>query len=88
MLSDDPTNLIHAMLMGTRAPHTEARQTAAGMPSFAWKMNGQEVADILNYVRNSWGNGAPAVNANQVAEMRAALGAREKLSVPKTQALQ
>lgn len=88
MLSDDPTNLIHAMLMGTRAPHTEARQAAAGMPSFARKMSDQEVADILNYVRNSWGNGAPAVTANQVAEMRAALGAREKLSAPKTQALQ
>ncbi|MGF6201744.1 hypothetical protein QF012_003786 [Pseudomonas laurylsulfatiphila] len=24
MLTDDPTNLVHAMLMGARATHTEA----------------------------------------------------------------
>lgn len=78
--ADDPTNLIHAMLMGTRAAHTETSQTAAGMPSFAWKMNDQEIADILNYVRNSWGNTAKEVTASEVAEMRSSLGARQKLT--------
>lgn len=82
MLADDPTNLLHALLMGTRAPHTEQRQTAAGMPSFAWKMSDREVADILDYIRNSWGNAAPAVLPEQVASMRAALGARSKLKTP------
>ncbi|MCS4063775.1 cytochrome c [Pseudomonas putida] len=82
MLTDDPTNLLHAMLMGARAPHTEARQTAAGMPSFAWKMNDQQVAEILNYVRNSWGNAAVEVRPEQVAELRGELGAHQKLAVP------
>jgi mono/diheme cytochrome c family protein len=82
MLTDDPTNLLHAMLMGARAPHTEARQTAAGMPSFAWKMNDQQVAEILNYVRNSWGNAAVEVHAEQVAALRGELGAHQKLVVP------
>lgn len=82
MLTDDPTNLIHAMLMGARAPHTETLQTAAGMPSFAWKMNDQQIADILNYVRNSWGNGAGVVTAKEVAILRYELGARNKLATP------
>ncbi|MFD1384795.1 c-type cytochrome [Rhodanobacter aciditrophus] len=78
--ADDPTNLIHAMLKGVRAAHTETVQTAAGMPSFAWKMNDQQVADILNYVRNSWGNTAIEVTADQVGSMRESLGARQKLT--------
>lgn len=82
MQVDDAANLVNAMLVGARAPHTETRQTAAGMPSFAWKMNDREIADILNYMRNSWGNTATAVTQQEVAAMRTALGAREKLKVP------
>jgi len=81
--ANDPTNLIHAMLKGARAAHTHTAQTAAGMPSFAWKMNDQEIADVLNYVRNSWDNSAVEIKAKQVAEMRKSLGAREKISTPK-----
>ena len=88
MLSNDSTNLIHAMLMGSRAPHTEARQTAAGMPSFAWKMNDREIAEILNFVRNSWGNNAAVVNPERVSTMRTALGAKNNLTVPTAQNLQ
>ncbi|MCA0921939.1 c-type cytochrome [Pseudooceanicola nanhaiensis] len=81
MLSD-PSGMIHAMLKGARAPHTGVRQTAAGMPSFAWKMSDAQVAEILTYVRNNWGNGATAVNPAQVAQMREELGAREKIGAP------
>ncbi|MES3708641.1 c-type cytochrome [Pseudomonas putida] len=80
--ADDPTNLIHAMLKGARAPHTETLQTAAGMPSFAWKMDDRQIADMLNHVRNSWGNGAVEVSANDVAIMRSELKAHEKLQTP------
>ncbi|WP_240989658.1 c-type cytochrome [Salipiger mangrovisoli] len=75
-LLGDPTNMIHAMLKGTRAPHTHAAQTAAGMPSFAWKMDDTQVAEILTYVRKSFGNGAEAVSPEAVGEMRDALDAR------------
>lgn len=78
--AEDPTNVIHAMLMGARAPHTETRQTAAGMPSFAWKMNDHQVAEILNYIRNSWGNQASEITQAQVQEMRETLGAKEKIT--------
>ncbi|MFP8965039.1 c-type cytochrome [Pokkaliibacter sp. CJK22405] len=77
--ANNANNLIHAMLEGNRAPHTEAAQTAAGMPSFAWKMDDKQVALILNYVRNSWGNGAQQISADDVASMRAKLDAHEPL---------
>lgn len=81
-MQNDPTNMIHAMLTGTRAPHTEARQTAAGMPSFAWKMDDQQIADILNYVRNSWGNKASEVTEEKVAALRKETDTQEKLKTP------
>ena len=30
----------------------------------------QQVADVTNYIRNSWGNAAPLVTADQVAKAR------------------
>jgi mono/diheme cytochrome c family protein len=43
------------------------------MPSFAWKLGDQEIADVATYLRNSWGNRASAVSARQVADMRKSL---------------
>ncbi|MBZ5487468.1 cytochrome c [Halomonas aquamarina] len=86
LLADDPTNLIHVMLMGGRAAHTQARPTGAGMPSFAWKMNDEEIATVLDHVRNSWGNGAAPVSVERVAELRSQLAARDKLATPQDEA--
>jgi len=82
LLSGDATSLIHAMLRGARAPNTQDRQTAAGMPSFDWKMNDREVAEVLDYVRNSWGNSADPVQVNEVQRLRQYLGANEKMTTP------
>ncbi|KGT87053.1 cytochrome c [Enterobacter cancerogenus] len=81
-MQNDPTNMIHALLDGARAPHTEGRPTSAGMPAFSWKLNDQEMADVLNYVRNSWGNEATEVKASDVATLRKATDAGDKLKVP------
>jgi hypothetical protein len=43
------------------------------MPSFAWKLDDRQVAAVATYVRNEWGNAAPAVTADQVAKLRARL---------------
>ena len=81
-MQNDPTNMIHALLEGARAPHTAARPTSAGMPAFSWKLNDQQMADVLNYVRNSWGNQAAEVKASDVAALRSATDAGDKLQVP------
>ena len=36
----------------------------------------QEIADVLTYIRNSFGNAADPVPADEVSEVRAAIGAR------------
>ncbi len=36
------------------------------MPSFAWKLSDQEIADVSTFIRNSWGNQAAPISAADV----------------------
>lgn len=40
------------------------------MPSFDRNLSDEDVAQVLTYVRNSWGNAAPGVSAEEVARSR------------------
>jgi mono/diheme cytochrome c family protein len=71
--STDPTSLIRVVLQGSQAASTAARPTTPAMPSFGWNLGDADVANVLTYVRNSWGNAAPPVTAGQVKDLRTAL---------------
>jgi cytochrome c6 len=45
-----------------------------GMPDFSNSLDDGEIAQVLSYVRSSWGNGAAPVAEQDVAAQRAALG--------------
>lgn len=68
----DPTTLIHVVLAGSQGAVTAAAPTTPAMPSLAFRLTDQQVADVLTYVRNSWGNAAPAVTPDAVAKQRRA----------------
>ncbi len=70
--SNDPTTLAHVVLHGTRAVSTSSMPTAPAMPAFDWRLSNAQAAAVLTYIRNSWGNAAPAVPAAAVASLRAA----------------
>lgn len=72
----DPVSMIRVVLAGNRAGGTNAAPTAPAMPSFAWNLSDENIADVLTYVRNSWGNAANAVSTEQVREQREALEGR------------
>jgi mono/diheme cytochrome c family protein len=40
------------------------------MPQFRQQLSNQDIADILTFVRNSWGNQAAKVMASDVAKLR------------------
>ncbi|MFJ4346412.1 c-type cytochrome [Pseudomonas sp. NPDC089401] len=67
-------NLVGTVLKGGQAVITEGNVTGAGMPSFDWKLSDSDIAAVLTYVRNSWGNAAPEVEAQAVARTREHLG--------------
>jgi mono/diheme cytochrome c family protein len=66
----DPAGLEHLILAGSRIAATPSRPTPFAMPSFAWKLSDQEIADVSTYIRNSWGNRANPVAVSKVRRMR------------------
>jgi mono/diheme cytochrome c family protein len=70
------TSLIRVVLEGSRAVATDGAPTGPAMPSFAWGLSDADVAAVVTYIRNSWGNAAPAVSAGDVGNMRQQLQSR------------
>jgi mono/diheme cytochrome c family protein len=70
VLSDDPTSLIRLVLAGSTLPSTKGAPSALGMPGFAWRLSDEEAAQLVTFVRQSWGNQASAADAGQVAKIR------------------
>jgi len=65
--------IVRVVLAGARGAATAKAPTAPAMPSLGWKLSNQQTADILTYVRNNWGNSAPAVSAETVERIRGEL---------------
>jgi mono/diheme cytochrome c family protein len=74
--SEDPTTLLRLVLRGGRSVATDEEPTGPGMPSFAWQLNDEQIAAVATYVRNHWGNPAPAVSSSEVAKQRSNLAKR------------
>lgn len=72
--SREPTSLLHVVLRGARSVSTQGAPTASAMPSYSWLLSDDEVAAVTTYVRNAWGNAAPAVSATEVGSARKAMG--------------
>ena len=69
ILSPNPTSLLHITLTGWQTAQTAAHPRVYTMPSFA-RLSDAEIAEILSFVRSSWGNDAAAIKPAQVARMR------------------
>ena len=72
-LMDNPIeNAIEVVLNGLSGPiKVNGTEYNSVMPPMS-QLNNDEVADILTYVLNTWGNSDGVVNAGQVADVRAA----------------
>jgi mono/diheme cytochrome c family protein len=71
--SDDTATLVRVVLQGTRAASTPSMPTAPAMPAFDWRLDDAQVAAVLTYIRNSWGNAAAPVAASTIASRRTSL---------------
>jgi mono/diheme cytochrome c family protein len=66
VIAPDPGNILQAVLLGI-----PSQFKYVAMPSFAARLTDQQIADIANYVRGSWGNSAPPnATAADAAELR------------------
>jgi mono/diheme cytochrome c family protein len=68
--SENPASAIKIVLDGAETITTARAPNTGSMPPYASKMSDQEIADVVTYVRNAWGNAAPAVTPAEVAKAR------------------
>ncbi|WP_397450756.1 c-type cytochrome [Pseudomonas sp. NA-150] len=68
--SADAASLINIVLNGGTLAATHTAPSTFTMPAFAWRMTDQQVADVVSFIRSSWGNQAAAVKASDVASVR------------------
>jgi mono/diheme cytochrome c family protein len=68
--SADPDSLINAILYGATPPEGIELGAWETMKPYADVLSDADVANVANYVRGSWGNSAPPVDAARVAKQR------------------
>jgi mono/diheme cytochrome c family protein len=73
----NPVSLIHIVLTGGSTPPTAGAPASFTMPGFADRLSDQEVADIVTFIRSSWGNQGAPIDASTVAGVRKAINAPE-----------
>ena len=66
----NPAGVLHLILAGTRIGASPSRPSPLSMPSFAWKLSDQEIADVSTFIRNSWGNQAAPISVSDVSDAR------------------
>ena len=70
VLDTDPSSLINLVLNGSNPLVVKGEPDAYRMPQFRLQLSDQDIADAVTFIRNGWGNQAPAVTAAQVASLR------------------
>jgi mono/diheme cytochrome c family protein len=68
--SSDPTTVIRVVLEGARTAVTDRRPTPSSMPPYDWKLSDIQIAAVVTYIRNAWGNSASSVSVDQVKALK------------------
>jgi len=63
-------NPIRLVLFGGYPPGTAGNPRPFGMPPFSLTLDDEQIAEVLNYVRTSWGNSAHPVRGEEVSANR------------------
>lgn len=80
--ASDPASIVSIVLQGSLTVHTRQAPAQFQMPSFAWRLSDQDIADVTSFVRDSWGNHAAAVDAAAVAPLRRDAKATDGITEP------
>jgi alcohol dehydrogenase (quinone), cytochrome c subunit len=68
--AENPLSLVSVVLLGSKTSRTQATPAQFSMPAFAWRLTDQDAADIVSFIRSSWGNDATPIEAPTVAALR------------------
>lgn len=68
--ADDPRRHIEVILFGLQGASIDGVDYPTAMPGWADQLSDTEVAAVVNHERTSWGNDAPLVTSDQIAQVR------------------
>lgn len=68
--TEDPSSLISLVLKGGTLPATHQAPSTFSMPAFGWRLSDQQVAEVVSFIRGSWGNRGAAVSVRDVERLR------------------
>jgi len=66
-------SVVSIVLRGSHTPRTRATPAQFAMPALGWRLSDREVAEVVSFVRSSWGNHASQVGVAEVHKARARL---------------
>jgi mono/diheme cytochrome c family protein len=70
VLDSDPSSLINLTLNGAQPVVVKGTPDAYRMPQYRVQLTDDDIAAVLSFVRNGWGNGATPVTDDQVKALR------------------
>jgi mono/diheme cytochrome c family protein len=70
VLAPNPVSLVSVVLKGALTPQTASTPAQFAMPSFGWRLSDEQIADVITFIRHSWGNDASQVEARTIASLR------------------
>nr|WP_179283283.1 cytochrome c oxidase assembly protein [Bordetella genomosp. 9] len=73
LLARDRTSLMRIVMEGGHSAATAHGPPSQHMPPFDTILTDAQIAQVLTYVRSSWGNDAPPVSGTEVGQLRQAL---------------
>ena len=73
VLAPQTTSLVRLLVEGGGSPNTDGGPEPRKMPAFADKLTDSELAHVLTFIRNTWGNAAEPVTTRDVSAVRHAL---------------
>ncbi|HAV1831805.1 TPA: c-type cytochrome [Enterobacter hormaechei subsp. steigerwaltii] len=78
LLSDNPSSIVSVVMSGSIPVDSSGNFSGVAMPAFSSSLNDEQIAEVLNYIRQQWGNTAGKVTQEEVQHIRS------KISEPMT----
>lgn len=70
ILNDNADSLISLILRGGHTSSTDESPTKYAMLGYSWRLDDEDTTELVNFLRNSWGNQARVINKSEVKHLR------------------
>jgi mono/diheme cytochrome c family protein len=73
VMASDPTSIMRIVVEGSESPTTSSQPKPQRMPAFNNQLTTTEIAEVVSFIRNTWGNHAAPVSDRDVRQLRSAI---------------